>query len=179
MTSNATATTDPTATDATGWPDVWEAAHAEISKRDWVLRAYKADLQAIQDALLDDERVLAIRPLYDSRDEPWKGTGAIVVTPRRLLVVPTGPLQATKGRLFIRPAGPPTAETVLFSDIASASLRRTVLSGMKLTITTRDGRRYESSTGAKRAGPERFLTTLQEQIARAGGAGRQQEVITP
>lgn len=139
------------AVETAGWSDVRQAASAQITPTSrWPISRFDADLKAIQDQLIDGERILEIRTLHQSTF--GRATGAIAVTTRRLLVVDLSRSQH------------PLAETVLFSEVKHAACRRNPLSGMTLTVRTQHGRQYRGLESKDRASANRFVASLQAQI---------------
>jgi hypothetical protein len=155
MTNDQTATRSQSldrASGTAGWCDLWQAARAQIVPDEkWPLRKFKGDLQAIQDQLLDDERILEIRTLHQGG--LGRATGAIAVTTRRLLVVD------------LSRSPDPVAETVLFSEIKRVSCRRRGPFGVRLSVRTDNGRQYRGLESKQSASAKRFVAALQAQIA--------------
>jgi hypothetical protein len=134
-----------------GWSEVRQAAGARIAPNPrWPMVYFKSDLEAIQDQLIDGERILEKRTLRQGGR--GRATGAIAVTTRRLLVVDLSRLLD------------PVAETVLFSEIKHVGCRRRGLGGFELTVRTRLGRQYRGLESKQRASAKRFVTALQAQI---------------
>lgn len=140
----------PTAGPA-GFADVWQAAGAQIADSPRrPLARFQEDLHAIQDQLIDGERILEIRTLQQGMR--GHATGAMALTTHRLLVVDVSKLPD------------PVAETVLFSEIKHVGCRRRGLSGLELTVRTQLGKQYRGIEGKDRATTKRFVAALRGQV---------------